>query len=35
MNRFRDWLNQAEKDLEAAKNSEENKHYEWTCFQAQ
>jgi len=35
MNRFKDWLNQAEKDLQAAKISEENQHYEWACFQAQ
>jgi len=35
MNRFNDWLKQAEKDMEAARDSEKNKHYEWACFQAQ
>lgn len=35
MNRYNDWLKQAEKDLEAAEDSEKHEHYEWTCFQAQ
>ncbi|MHA1974053.1 MAG: HEPN domain-containing protein [Candidatus Hodarchaeales archaeon] len=35
MNREKDWLNQAIKDLKAAKTSLENGHYEWTCFQSQ
>ncbi|TFG30502.1 MAG: HEPN domain-containing protein [Promethearchaeota archaeon] len=35
MNRYNDWLKQAEKDLEAAEDSEKFEHYEWTCFQAQ
>lgn len=35
MNRFNDWLKQAEKDIEAAMDSEKSKHYEWACFQAQ
>ena len=35
MNRFNDWFKQAEKDMEAAMDSEKHKHYEWACFQAQ
>ena len=35
MNRFNDWFKQAEKDMEAAIDSEKYKHYEWACFQAQ
>ena len=35
MNRFNDWLKQADKDLEAANDSKETTHYEWACFQAQ
>lgn len=35
MNRFNDWLKQAEKDMEAAIDSEKYKHFEWACFQAQ
>ena len=34
MNRFNDWLKQAEKDMEAASDSEKYKHFEWACFQA-
>ncbi len=29
------WLRQAEKDLDTAKDSLTDKHYEWACFQAQ
>jgi HEPN domain-containing protein len=35
MKRYNDWFKQAEKDLEAAKDSKKNAHYEWACFQAQ
>lgn len=35
MNRYQDWLKQAEKDIEAAKVSMNNKHFEWACFQSQ
>jgi HEPN domain-containing protein len=35
MNRYKDWLEQAEHDLEAAFDSLESEHYEWSCFQAQ
>jgi HEPN domain-containing protein len=29
------WLKQATADLEAARDSFHNKHYEWSCFQSQ
>jgi len=29
------WLHQAQADLEAAKDSLKDGHYEWSCFQAQ
>lgn len=29
------WLKQAEKDLDAARDSLATQHYEWACFQAQ
>jgi HEPN domain-containing protein/predicted nucleotidyltransferase len=32
-NRFRVWLEQGKYDLEAAKTSMDNKHYEWSCYQ--
>jgi len=35
MNRYKDWLEQAEYDLEAAIDSLKGEHYEWSCFQAQ
>ncbi len=35
MNRFKDWLNQAIQDINAASDSIKNEHYEWACFQAQ
>ncbi|MHA1436849.1 MAG: HEPN domain-containing protein [Promethearchaeota archaeon] len=35
MNRYKDWLKQAEKDIEAATDSEIYNHYEWACFQSQ
>jgi len=35
MNRYNDWFKQSELDLEAAKDSKKNEHYEWACFQAQ
>lgn len=33
--RFRDWLAQAESDLEHAKNSLKMKDYNWACFASQ
>jgi HEPN domain-containing protein len=33
--RARDWLAQAEQDLEQAKASREQKRHEWACFAAQ
>ncbi|MFO8018549.1 MAG: HEPN domain-containing protein [Promethearchaeia archaeon] len=35
MKRYKDWLEQAEKDLNAAQDSEKTQHFEWACFQAQ
>ncbi|MCM8761938.1 MAG: HEPN domain-containing protein [Candidatus Omnitrophica bacterium] len=35
MEKSKDWLRQAEKDLRHAKNSLKCKDYEWTCFSAQ
>lgn len=35
MNRYNDWLKQAEADIEAASDSKKNNHHEWACFQAQ
>lgn len=29
------WLKQAEADLKAAKDSLEDRNYEWSCFQSQ
>ena len=29
MNRYKDWLMQAEKDMEATLDSEKYEHYEW------
>lgn len=34
-NRAQDWLNQAKKDLEQAKDSQRLGHHEWACFAAQ
>jgi len=34
-NRAKDWLAQAERDLEQAKASEEDGRHEWACFAAQ
>ncbi|MFW0860356.1 MAG: HEPN domain-containing protein [Dehalococcoidia bacterium] len=34
-NRAQDWLRQAYKDLEQAKDSQHDGHYEWACFAAQ
>ncbi len=34
-NRALDWFRQAEKDLEQARDSERDGHYEWACFAAQ
>jgi len=31
----RRWLRQAQADLKAAQDSFKNKHFEWSCFQAQ
>jgi HEPN domain-containing protein len=33
-NRWRDWLDQAERDLEQAAASEEDGRHEWACFAA-
>ena len=33
-NRSRDWLSQAERDLEQAHRSREAGHHEWACFAA-
>jgi HEPN domain-containing protein len=35
MNRYRDWLEQAERDLEKAKLDRANAYWEWACFTAQ
>ena len=35
MNRWRDWLEQAERDLERAKLDIQHEFYEWACFTAQ
>lgn len=35
MKRYKDWIKQADEDLNAAKDSEKNDHFEWACFQAQ
>lgn len=34
-NRARDWLNQAERDLEQAQASRDAERHEWACFAAQ
>ncbi len=33
-NRAVDWLNQAERDCEHARNALENEYHEWACFAA-
>lgn len=33
--RAKDWYSQAERDLQHARHSVENKEYEWACFAAQ
>ncbi len=33
--RHRDWLEQARRDLKAARDSAEDENFEWSCFQAQ
>ncbi len=35
MKRTRDWLTQAEYDIQAAEDSMLNDHHEWACFQSQ
>ncbi len=35
MNRARDWLTQARRDLEHARRSIDLEHFEWACFAAQ
>ncbi|MGV9203566.1 MAG: HEPN domain-containing protein [Promethearchaeia archaeon] len=35
MKRYKDWLEQSDEDMAAAKDSKETEHYEWACFQAQ
>ncbi len=35
MNRVKDWLEQAKRDLKAAKDSQEHTNFEWACFQSQ
>lgn len=34
-NRAKDWLKQAERDIEQARSSESENRYEWACFAAQ
>jgi HEPN domain-containing protein len=34
-NRFKDWLRQAEADLEHARHSYDSRDFEWSCFAAQ
>jgi len=34
-NRAQDWLNQAKKDLQQARDSQRLDHHEWACFAAQ
>jgi len=34
-NRAQDWLRQAHKDLEQAKDSRRTSHHEWACFAIQ
>ena len=34
-NRYKDWLDQAKRDLEHAVLSKENAHHEWACFSAE
>lgn len=34
-NRAKDWLNQANRDIDQAQSSLENGHQEWACFAAQ
>ncbi len=35
MNRYRDWMAQAERDLEKAKLDVRSEYWEWACFTAQ
>ncbi len=35
MNRYRDWLEQSERDMKKARLDLEHKYYEWACFTAQ
>ncbi len=35
MKRTKDWLAQAEHDVQAAKDSMLSNHHEWACFQSQ
>jgi len=35
LNRYKDCLDQADKDLKATTDSEKSGHYEWVCFQSQ
>jgi HEPN domain-containing protein len=35
MNRSKDWLSQAERDLEQAEWNLKGKFYQWSCFSAQ
>ena len=35
MNRYQDWLDQAERDLERAKIDVQYAYWEWACFTAQ
>ncbi len=35
MNRYKDWLDQAERDLEKAKLDMQYEFYEWACFTSQ
>jgi len=33
--RYKDWFNQAKKDISHSRNALESKDYEWSCFSAQ
>ncbi|NPV60258.1 MAG: HEPN domain-containing protein [Actinobacteria bacterium] len=35
MNRYKDWLDQAERDLEKARLDKEHAYHEWVCFTCQ
>jgi len=35
MNRYKDWIEQAQRDFEKAKFDVKNKFYDWVCFTSQ